>query len=702
MNRGTQPAGREKAVRVLLVEDVATDAELELRELRRAGFRLEHRIVDTEDALRRELRVFGADIILSDFSMPHFDGMFALAVAREVAPETPFIFVSGTIGEEYAIRALQSGAVDYVLKGNLVRLPAAVERALQDAAARAAKRETERELEAAHERLASIFDSVPDMLWSVGVPGQELLYASAAATRIYGHAPEVFIADPGLWLKVIHPEDRPGVDAAWLGAQAGEAFDIEYRIRRPDGSERWIHDRGRLLRDRDGRPLRIDGIARDISETKEKQRQIDFLAFYDALTGLPNRTLFQDRLTHAIDAARRGESRLALVVFDIERFKGINDTFGQPAGDRVLQMLAQRLADAIPHGAAAARLGGDQFAVLFPAIREAADLAGTLTDTAMRFFREPFVVGDKELRLAAKAGVAVYPEDGGEADALFRNAEAALKRAKATGERFLFYAPHINARVAEQVELESKLQRALERDEFVLHYQPKVDLATRRIVGAEALIRWQEPGGGLVPPGRFIPLLEETGLILAVGRWAMDEAIRAHRDLRRRGLPAPRIAVNVSSLQMREASFVDGVREAMGGLSGADCGLDLEITESLLMNDIDGSVRKLREIRALGVSIALDDFGTGYSSLAYLSKLPIDTLKIDRGFVRGMVENPDDTSITTTIISLGQSLRMKVVAEGVEDEQQAQMLRLLRCDQMQGYLFSPPVPLEKFEALLQA
>jgi len=695
MNRGTAPAPREEAIRVLLVEDVATDAELELRELRRAGFRLEHRVVETEDALRRELRAFEPDIILSDFSMPNFDGMFALAVAREAAPDTPFIFVSGTIGEEYAIRALQNGAIDYVLKNNLLRLPAAVERALQEAAARAAKRETERELEAAHERLASIFDSVPDMLWSVGLPAQDLLYVSAAATRIFGHAPEAFIADSGLWLAVVHPDDRPGVDAAWLDILDAGAFDVEYRIRRPDGSERWIHNRGRLLRDRDGRPLRVDGIARDVSEAREKQRQIDFLSFYDALTGLPNRTLFQDRLMQAIDTARRAEGRLALVVFDIERFKGINDTFGQAAGDRVLQLLAQRLQATVP-------VGGDRFAVLFPAIREAADLAGTLTDTAMRFFMEPFVVGDKELRLAAKAGVAVYPEDGDDSSALFRNAEAALKSAKATGERYLFYAPHINARVAELVELEGKLRRAVERQEFVLHYQPKVDLATRRIVGAEALIRWQEPGGGLVPPGRFIPLLEETGLILAVGRWAIDEAIRMHRDLRSRGLPAPRIAVNLSSLQMREASFVDGVREAIGGPKAEDCGLELEITESLLMNDIDGSIRKLREIRALGVSIALDDFGTGYSSLAYLSKLPIDTLKIDRAFVRGMIENPDDTSITTTIISLGQSLRMKVVAEGVEDEQQAQMLRLLRCDQMQGYLFSPPVPQAKFEALLTA
>jgi len=702
MSPGIAAAGRDQPVRVLLVEDVATDAELELRELRRAGFRVEHRIVETEEALRRELQAFEPDIILSDFSMPLFDGMFALAVARDVAPETPFIFVSGTIGEEYAIRALQNGAIDYVLKTNLVRLPAAVERALRESRARAARRETERELEAARARLAGILDSLADVLWSVDLPGENLSFMSPAALALFGHPPEAFFSQAGLRRELVHPEDRARVEAAWRRQFDAAPYDIEYRIVRADGEQRWIHDRGRVVRDAQGKPLRIDGVVRDISDAIEKQRQIDFFAFFDALTGLPNRTLFQDRLMQAIEAAHRGGCRLALAVFDIERFQSLNDTIGRPAADQVLKQLAARLEGAVPDKSLIARLGGDQFAILFPGIREASELAGTLAVTATQFFMEPFILEDRELRLSARAGVSVYPEDGTDPAALLGNAEAALKRAKSTAERFLFYAPHINSRVAEQVELEGQLRRAVERQEFVLHYQPKIELASRRIVGAEALIRWQQPGGGLVPPGRFIPVLEETGLILAVGRWAVEEALRTHRGWRERGLPAPRIAVNVSALQMREAAFVGSMRESLGDVSGTACGLDLEITESLLMQDIDGSIRKLREIRALGIGIALDDFGTGYSSLAYLSKLPIDTLKIDRAFVHGMVENPDDTSITTTIISLGQSLRMKVVAEGVEDEQQAQMLRLLRCDEAQGYLFSPPVPQEKFEALLEA
>jgi EAL domain-containing protein (putative c-di-GMP-specific phosphodiesterase class I) len=306
------------------------------------------------------------------------------------------------------------------------------------------------------------------------------------------------------------------------------------------------------------------------------------------------------------------------------------------------------------------------------------------------------------VQLAAKTGIAVYPADGMDADALIRNAEAALKRAKETGERYLFYAPNINARVSEQVELEHRLRKAVERGELFLHFQPKLDLVTRRIVGLEALMRWQAPEGGLVSPAKFVPVLEQTGLILEAGRQAIAKASAAYREWQARGLTPPRVAVNVSALQLRRRSFAADIRGALGEEAGDGGGLDLEITESLLMNEIDESIRKLREVRAMGISIALDDFGTGYSSLAYLSKLPIDLLKIDRGFVRGMTENPDDTSIISIIISLAQALRLKVVAEGVESEQQAQLLRLLRCDQMQGYLFSPPVPAERIEAMLRA
>jgi len=392
---------------------------------------------------------------------------------------------------------------------------------------------------------------------------------------------------------------------------------------------------------------------------------------------------------------------MALMLIDLERFKAINDTMGRATGDRVLQAVAQRLQEAVGDLHRVARLGSNTFTVMFPDIAVAQEAARRLEQDPAKFFGLPFEIDGRELRLAVKAGIAVYPADGADAEALFRNAEASLKRAKETGERCLFYSPQINAQVAEQLELERRLRKAVEQGELFLHFQPKYELAGRRIVGLEALMRWQSPdGAGLVSPAKFVPVLEQTGLILEAGRQAIATATSTYRAWQARGLNPPRIAVNVSALQLRRRSFVADVLAALGNAADGG-GVDVEVTESLLMGEIEESIRKLRQLREAGLHIALDDFGTGYSSLAYLSKLPLDALKIDRGFVRGMTEKSEDTSIITSIISLAQTLHLKVVAEGVETEQQEQLLRLLRCDQAQGYLFSPPVPAARIEGLLK-
>jgi diguanylate cyclase (GGDEF)-like protein/PAS domain S-box-containing protein len=831
--------------------------------------------VDSEPSFEQALREFAPDVILSDFSMPGFDGMAALALARELAPDTPFIFVSGTIGEEYAIRALKNGATDYVLKSNLLRLPAAVERALAEARERRERRRTEAELEVARERLTSIYTALPDMLWSVDAQSDQIIYVSPAAQELFGYPADEFLHNQSLWLEVVHPEDRPRMQAAWERVRQGESFDIEYRAVRPDGTVRWINDRGRQIRDANGQLERIDGLARDITqrveqrqrierlsrirellgalnssivrirdrellfdefcrialshggfvlariieldrqgkaalaatteadptlfrgmiddynrdpagaqslfaqalrtgesiisndlasdprvsdrqrgaltregnyslallpmrvdgrlaglvalrarepgffdqeelrllselvsnisfalELMDKQDRISYLALYDPLTGLPNRTLCHERLSQSIDAAQRGKEGVALVLIDLERFKAINDTLGQQVGDRVLQELGKRLQEAAGDIHRVARLGANVFALLYHGISRAEEVGRRIEAGSRTLFGAPFQIDGREVRLAAKAGIAVFPEDGADADALFRNAEAALKRAKETGERYLFYAPEINARVSEQVELEHRLRKAVEQGELFFHYQPKFDLATRKLVGVEALMRWRSPDGGLISPAKFVPVLEQTGLIFEAGQQVLATAKRTYRGWKMRGLNAARIAVNVSALQLRRKSFVADVRAALGSVDADGGGVDLELTESLLMSEVDESIAKLRELRDLGLRMALDDFGTGYSSLAYLSRLPLDTLKIDRSFVHGMTENADYTSIITAIISLAQALRLKVVAEGVETEQQAQLLRLLRCDQVQGFLFSPPVPAEKIETLL--
>src|SRR6185295_14039378 len=428
--------------------------------------------------------------------------------------------------------------------------------------------------------------------------------------------------------------------------------------------------------------------------------ELEYLSHHDPLTGLANTSLFQERLAEHIAAARAAQGKLAVFVLDIERFKTINDTIGREAGDELLRQVAAKLVSPTGEAGRFARVGADRFAIVAPGVRSADDafrLAETRIEQALGV---PFRIGETELRVSIKFGVAMYPDDGGNPMTLFRNAEAALKQAKAGGNRHLFFTAKMTERVAENLRLENKLRQALEKEEFVLHYQPKVELDARLIVGVEALIRWQSPELGLVPPMKFISLLEETGLILEVGAWALRRAASDHRGWLEQKLAAPRVAVNVSVTQMRERGFVASVEQAIRQ-GVAFMFIDTAITESLIMQDVEATIGKLKEVRALGLQIAIDDFGTGYSSLAYLAKLPVNTLKIDRAFIMTMLKDPDTMTLVSTMISLAHSLRLKVVAEGVETEEQAKMLRLLRCDQMQGYLFSKPLPLEEITALLR-
>ena len=692
----------DPTIRVLFVEDIPTEAELELRELKRAGLSIAHKVVDTREHFLEALQQFSPDIILSDFSMPQFDGMSALGIARERAPDIPFIFVSGTIGEEHAIRALKSGATDYVLKTNLKRLPAAVERAIGEARERRLQRRTQLELDLARERLTGILNTLQDMLWSVDARGERMLFASPAALHVFGHPAESFQSDVHLWAKLAHPEDRARLELAWARLLGGAPLDIEYRSRWPDGSLRWVNQRARVIRAADGAIERIDGIARDVTEQAEQRQRIRHLALYDQLTGLPNRTLFRERLTEELQHAALSKPGLALALVDLERFNAINDVFGAQVGNEVLKALARRLLDAAAHAESVARLGGDLFAVKIFGVSSAEEAERIVERAWQSVFAAPFQVLGQEVRISAKAGVAIFPRDGADADALFRNAEAALRRAKQAGERRVFYAPEINAWVAERVGLESRLRKAVESGELFFQYQPKLELATRRVVGVEALMRWNGPDGKPVPPVKFIPILEQTGLIVEAGRQALVAANSTYRAWQARGLRAPRVAVNVSALQLRRQGFIDELRAALRDPGDDGGGVDVEITESLLMSDVEQTTRKLNELRAMGLHIALDDFGTGYSSLAYLSRLPIDTLKIDRAFVRGMTEHRTDLSIITSIVSLAQALQIQLVAEGVETQEQAERLLKLGCQQAQGFLFSPPVAAGRIESLLAA
>jgi diguanylate cyclase (GGDEF)-like protein/PAS domain S-box-containing protein len=431
----------------------------------------------------------------------------------------------------------------------------------------------------------------------------------------------------------------------------------------------------------------------------EKTAQVSYLVLYDQLTGLANRTLFLERVEQKLRSAADSMSGAALFLVDVERFRTVNDALGRKGGDELLRQIAERLRKSGGDDARLARIGGDQFAVVSSAAQNEEGIARLIELRMKQCFGSSFRIGTEEVRVSAKAGVAVFPGDGADAETLLRNATAAVQKAKAQGEHYLFYTEEMSARIADTLALESKLRQALENDEFVLHYQPKVDLASGSITGVEALIRWQSRELGLVPPMEFIPLMEATGMILEAGAWALSRAMTDHARWTALGLAAPRVAVNVSAMQLRKKDFPDTIRKAIA-LGSNRTALDLEITESLIMEDIQGNIERLKDVQSLGVSIAIDDFGTGYSSLAYLAKLPLQTLKIDRSFIITMLDDPDTMTLVQTIISLAHSLRLKVVAEGVESEDQARTLRLLRCDEMQGYIFSKPLPFEALTALL--
>jgi diguanylate cyclase (GGDEF)-like protein len=434
----------------------------------------------------------------------------------------------------------------------------------------------------------------------------------------------------------------------------------------------------------------------------QKGEKLSYLAYYDSLTGLANHRLFLERVAAHMRAATQSGRRLALYLIDLERFKNINDSLGQAAGDALLKQVAEWLTQNDGDAGRFARLGADHFAAVLPDVNPECDLVALLEQTIAAFLDHPFHLNGAIFRVAAKVGVALFPADGGDAESLYRNAEAALKSAKARGERYLFYAANMTDQVAGKLSLENQLRQALDKEEFVLHYQPKVSLASGKVTGVEALIRWNDPRTGLVPPGHFIPILEETGLIYEVGRWALRKAVEDHLHWRNAGLSAISVAVNISPLQLRNHGFIGELGQIIGTHALAAGSLELEITESLIMENVGNSIASLQAIRAMGMPIAIDDFGTGFSSLSYLAKLPVDTLKIDRSFITSMTDSSEGLALVSTIIKLAHSLKLKVVAEGVETGEQSQLLRLLSCDEMQGYLFSKPVPREIFEKLFLA
>lgn len=854
-------------LKILFVEDSSDDVVLNLRALRGMDRRLVTECVATEAGLREALERFAPDVILSDFSMPGFSGMEALRVAGELAPDTPFLFVSGTIGEELAIDAMQRGAVDYVLKDNLRRLQPAIERALRGAAEKRERQRMQRALRDSEERFRAIVETTEDWIWELDDRGRHS-YSNRSVSALLGYPPEYLIGRDALEFMV--EEDRIAVAATLPGLTAAKRGWQNWilRWRHRDGGIRLLESSARPLLDEAGTLIGYRGIDRDVTlrmqqankiqqlariqavlgahatavlragdaeqlldltcrvaveqghflaavigrqvpgvnfatvssfgdpgvlqmiaalgpialDTPDadaplalrafrrgqriltpdysrsdapaalraamervgvaaqialpigappwavlvlysnapqdfdsdelallerltaeidhardfiaKSERLEYLAYHNPVTGLPSRTSFSELI-----GARLEQGPHVLVMADVDRFRYFNHSRGRHFGDQLLGAVGARLMSLIPADALFTHPGDDAFLFAYPST-ETLDTAVARVEQLLAGCCElPFLVDGEEVNVRLHASVLLAPTHGSNAESIEHSLVAVLAEAQARDQLVLAFTEEVRVRASQRADLERELRTALAKDEYELFLQPKFHSASQRLTGAEALLRWRHPERGLVPPALFIPILEETGLIIDVGAWVRCEGIAIWRRWHDQGHVGLRLAVNVSARELRHSNFIAQCTELLDDYNG-DHGLDIEITESMLMDDIGKSVQILQALRSLGCRIAIDDFGTGYSSLNYLSRLPADALKIDQSFTSALAHSPDTLSLVTNVIGLAHSLGLTVVAEGVEEEEQAKLLRLLRCDEMQGYHLGQPMPVAEFERKL--
>ena len=863
-----------QGLRVLIVEDDAADADLVIRELGAGGIDCVHVRVDSEGSFRTALSSFAPHIILADFSIPGFDGLSALDIAVREAPDVPFIFVSGTLGEERAIQALRHGAVDYVLKNNPARLVPAVNRALREVVERVRRRNAERLIRESEQRLRDIVDTVQDWIWELNADGR-FVFSSESIRSVLGLAVKELTG--ARFRNYVHPEDGEEFARTLAQLNTGQrtAAGVVTRWRHADGTFRWLEGNLLVLMDPDGRVNGFRGTHRDVTERKQQQERISrltrmlqmqsavnaavvrirdreellreacrlalqvggyeramvalvdsdgrravpwysagddpvpnaaagrefpisdgtepdtslisrslrtgeitfcadltqseprvawreelieagyksvvalplsvdgarigvlsfasresdllgdeelillqdmiaalsfglqyrqkehdaqFLAYFDQLTGLAKRALVCERLDALLKKRAGPESAPTVVAFDVVHLSNVNDSFGRHVGDLLLQRVADRLKHHVDDDERIGYVGGGTFVVVLPQVETSAESVTALLESTV--FRDVFHIEGRAIRASFKTGLARFPVDGEDGNTLVQRAEAALKQAKESGEQYLHYQIQMHSDIAERLALEHKLRIALDEQQFVVHYQPQVNIATGRIECVEALLRWNDPQHGLVLPGRFLQVLEASGMIVAVGDWVLQQAVEDCQLWRRLRLPPVRVAVNVSAQQIRRRTFVEQFLAAATRCTAEGFGLDVELTETGLLHDVDGASRKLRELRASGMRIAIDDFGTGYSSLGLLSKLPVDLLKIDRSFISGLPDDPASVALVSSIVGLASAFQLTTVAEGVETLQQFELLRRLRCSHSQGYLHSVPVAARDLEQLL--
>jgi diguanylate cyclase (GGDEF)-like protein/PAS domain S-box-containing protein len=549
----------------------------------------------------------------------------------------------------------------------------------------------EKALNEAEEKYRAIFEDATVGIFQIA-PGGRPVSINRALARMHGYdSAEEFLEEiTDIWNHVFVDPDRM-FEVVHEAQMNGIMQSAEVQVYRKDGAKRWIIANIRAARDSDGNIVLYEGTVEDITERKVAEERVKFLAYYDALTGLPNRTLLEDRIAIALGGARRRKERIAFLFLDLDRFKLVNDTLGHSVGDILLQEVAERLRKWVREQDTVARVGGDEFVIMLTDVQQASD-AALAAERVVDLVKSEFSIDGHSINVTCSVGISMFPENGVDGETLVRNADAAMYSAKEKGPNNVgFFTEELNVQMAERLKLESGLRLALERKEFYLVYQPQMDLATEQIVGVEALLRWQHPELGLVPPDRFISIAENCGLIVPIGEWVLKTACVQARKWHDEGLAAVPIAVNVSAVQFRQDGFRDLIKNVLLETGLPPQCLELELTESLLLTNADVMFSVLRELNEMGLQLTIDDFGTGYSSLSYLKQFPVKKLKIDRSFIRNVAVNPSDAAITTAIIGMAKSLDLKVIAEGVENEAQISFLREHRCDEIQGYYFSKPL-----------